>query len=206
MTERGFKATVAVLLAIALLLSGIGLYVAEQPHGGSATYPTQTVWNNATVEHNSTIYRNVTENVTKAYWHNSTSWVNTTVNTTHVIYRNSTEYVNTTIVELVPVVNVTYVWVNYSAAALGQNFTVTTHENYSLPIGTVTWLQFNVATYHVKCSCWDGFNVSVNSPWTLLLYTSWVYPEDSVAVTALIGVPYWPGTYSLDVTVGYGSG
>ncbi len=84
MSNKVWLVALSVLVAIALLMGGIGLYVVGQSHG--TTNPMTTVWNNRTVERNVTVYINTT------------------------MFRNSTEYVNTT--ESVPVVNVSCIAVN----------------------------------------------------------------------------------------------
>jgi hypothetical protein len=181
----------------ALILGGIGTYAYANP-GTHQTNTVNTVWDNQTIQHNSTVYRNTTVNTTTPIWHNTTVWVNTTHwdNTTNTVYRNSTVYVNTTIIELIPVVNVTGIFVNYTNATLGVNATVPIPENYSLPVGTVTWV---LVTVNVT-KCCPQYDITVNAPWVLLSDRDCSTPE-TITVDVLLGVPYWPGTYPIDLTV-----
>jgi hypothetical protein len=188
-------AVVALGIALAGLIVGgvvgFSYFTAPTPTGATHDY-----YNNQTVYHNGTTYVNTTRNVTENHWDNTTTYVNTTQVVDKNIYHNETVYVNTTLVVTIPVVNVTMVEVNFTEASMGANYTVPTHENYSLPIGTVTWVQITLNT----TMCDGGYKLSVNSPWVVLSSNDGMTSK-TITVNLLLGVPYFPGTYSIDVTV-----
>lgn len=171
----------------ALLIGGGVTYQFATGHGGDGT---NVVYQNQTVFRNSTVFQNTTTNGT-SHWSNTTVFVNTTSYTNSTVWHNETVYVNVTYVIEIPVVNVTFVEVNYTSPSLGENETLSVLQNYSLPVGTVTWVGFSVSSM-----CGHDGTFAVNAPWVLLESS-----YESGREYLLIGVPYFPGTYGLDVTV-----
>lgn len=189
------KTTTRLLTAgviVAILVAGIGSYAAYELRPSAPTPAPTLVYSNTTVWHNATVYENTTTNVTSQHWVNTTTYVNTTSDQ----YRNSTVYVNTTLVVTIPVVVVTYFEVNFTLTQLGTNYTVPIPANYSLPVGTVTWVRFALNT----TMCGGGYAYTVNAPWVVLYGTDGMTPA-VITVDVLLGVPYFPGTYPIIVTV-----
>ena len=192
----------AILLAvIALVMGSVLAFNQAFPSAVPVSVPSyhnSTVYHNTTIYRNSTVYQNTTNNITTPTWQNTTTYVNNSYydNTTKTEYANTTTYVNTTLIQRIPVVNVSGIEIGFENASFGTNYSVPIYGNYSLPIGTVTWIQFNV-TITAKL---PTFNVSVNAPWVLLLATDWKTPK-VVNETVLLGVPYFPGTYWINIKV-----
>lgn len=189
----------------ALVLSSGAVYVAETRAPSSTTNLTEpqhneTVYHNSTVYNNRTVYQNTTNNITTPIWHNSTTYVNTTVYHNPTVYRNETVYVNTTVIYRIPVVNVTYIQLVFVNASVGVNQTLDLPQNYSLPVGTVTWLNF---TANYTESEYENRALTVNEPWTLLsvTYSDWEHTPLEFDIKVLVGVPYWPGTYGMTVNI-----
>jgi hypothetical protein len=167
-------------IVAALLLGGIGTYEYMHPHT-STTTSEKNIWQNTT------IYRNTTNNITTPYYHNTTYYDNTT----HVIYHNITYII------LIPVVNVTSINVNFTNSSYGTNFSIHVAANYSLPVGTTTWLNFSLDVPG-RIGHQRSYNTSVNFPWTFIL-TRHYRIDDNVIV--LLGVPRLPGIYAIHIIV-----
>ena len=138
------------------------------------------------------MFVNTTNTTTVNHWVNTTTFINTSTSTTI--------YVNHTYVVSIPVVVVTSLTVDF---ANGTSVSTVLPTNYSLPVGTVTWVQFEMTG--------TPSYLSVNAPWTLLSFSASAThtppplgptcghgPE---TVTVLIGVPYTAGVDAMVLTV-----
>jgi hypothetical protein len=186
MVFAGFMAAIVVTIVAFIPTSGVGV--------GATT--TTIIYHNATIERNFTVYQNTTNNITSPHWDNTTTYVNTTQYANSTIYHNSTVYVNTTVIQFIPVVNVTYLLIDFTSPSLGTNYSIPLPVNYSLPVGTVTWM---VVTLN-ETKCGGGYSITVNSPWVILSDSDWSTPQ-VISVNVLLGVPYYPGTFPIIVTV-----
>jgi hypothetical protein len=182
-TLRLAVAFVFVLIGVTGLLVVGGALVPSAMPSPSVTY----------VYDNSTVLINTTSNMSVNHWDNTTTYVTN--------YQNDsiTVYVNTTYVVSIPVVVVTSLTVDF---VNGTSETFVLPTNYSLPVGTVTWMQFEMTG--------TPSSLSVNSPWTLLEFSA-VPVKNTAAgpmcmghgpelVTALIGVPYTAGVDAMVVS------
>lgn len=179
-------------LSITSVFGILGLVAVMLVASGSQVAAVGTTINNPTtyVYNNSTVYANTTT-AGANHWDNTTTYVNDSTSTT--------VFINTTYVVMIPVVNVTSITVVF---ANDTSANIAIDANYSLPIGTVTWLQFNV----ISTLCGQTSHLTVNAPWTMLSAASStnqhnIGSDGTTTETVLIGVPYFPGTYAIIVTV-----
>ncbi len=161
--------------------------------GSSLTATSAPVSTTTYVYDNSTVFVNSTSNTSVNHWDNTTAYVYN--------YQNNswTEYVNTTYLVSIPVVVVTSLTVDF---ANGTSETFALPANYSLPVGTVTWAQFEMTG--------TPSSLGINAPWTLLSFSATpvkdAAPEPMCMghgpelVTVLIGVPYTAGVDNMVIS------